>query len=252
MRFNPDDILLLAELNPGYGFKSFIKKMTKSHSYESSVGNQILRIFEIHKNETGIDFYHYLQDTTSHQKVSLPEYLKITGKKSPPSGFGGSGGRLSKLDRKGLRNRNVKILLPPQIFNWSEINPQGSNDITDGTGSTNHWKLIDIKKFISNYEVEMKTIEQIMEEMNLSRNWIIDLIKRIETYDQEGILQEWIDVVHSMYVIRMHRGKGHFDDELMADFRGIFRDYINDPISNEAPSVDDIFWVYNMLLSEEE
>ena len=38
----------------------------------------------------------------------------------------------------------------------------------------------------------------------------------------------------------------------MADFRGIFRDYINDPISNEAPSVDDIFWVYNMLLSEEE
>ena len=54
----------------------------------------------------------------------------------------------------------------------------------------------------------MKTIEQIMEEMNLSRNWIIDLIKRIETYDQEGILQEWIDVIHSMYVIRMHRGKG--------------------------------------------
>ena len=42
------------------------------------------------------------------------------------------------------------------------------------------------------------------------------------------------------------------DDELMAEFRGIFRNYVENPVMTEKPTVEDIVWVYNQLLSEEE
>ena len=37
----------------------------------------------------------------------------------------------------------------------------------------------------------------------------------------------------------------------MMDFRGIFRDYVNDPVKVEAPTIADIDWVYGKLLEEE-
>jgi len=252
LKFNPDDIIQLALNNAGYGFKEFVKKMTGEDKYKSEVVSQILRIFEIHESETEISIYNLLQDTSNHTIVSLPRYLEITGKKYPPSGFGGAGGRTPKPQRKGLMNRNVKIPLPPQNFNWLNISPDGSRIVVEGRGKTNHWKLIDIKKFQLYYEVEMKTIEQIMEIMDLSKTWTLQLIKRMEIYDQENVLEDWVDVIDSMYKVEQHREKGHFEDEIMAEFRGIFRNYVDNPVETEKPSVDDVYWVYNQLLAEEE
>ena len=253
LKFNPDDIIQLALNNQGYGFKEFVKKLGDG-KYEPASKNvsQIMRIFEIHENETGDNIYNLLQDTSNHISVSLPRYLEITGIKYPPPGFGETGGRKPKPKRKGQKKRNVKILLPPQEFNWLNINPNGSRIVVEGRGKTNHWRLIDIKKFQLYYEVEMKTVEQISEIMNISRTWILKLIKRMEIYDQEGVLQEWIDVIDAMYKIESHRGKGHFEDEIMAEFRGIFRNYVDNPLDTERPTVEDIFWVYNQLLAEEE
>jgi hypothetical protein len=255
LKFNPDDIIQLAVQNPGFGFRKFVKLLCGETSRQpsSKAQSQVIRIFEIHELETGVNLYELLQDTSNHNIVSLPDYLRITNSKYPPSGYGqGNGGRTPKPQRKGVKSRNIKIPLPPQIFNWGSIDKNGSRFVVEGRGKTNHWKIIDIKKFMIHYEVEMKTIGQISEIMNLSKAWIINLINKIEIYDGEGILHDWINVVDSIYRVEQNRGKNHFEDELMAEFRGIFRDYIENPLETETPTTDDIFWIYSQLLLEEE
>ena len=91
----------------------------------------------------------------------------------------------------------------------------------------------------------MKTVEQISEIMGISKSWLLKLIDRMNNYDQDGILDEWITVIDTMYKVQTHRGKGHFDDELMAEFRGIFKHYVENPVMTEKPTVEDIVWVYN-------
>ncbi len=36
----------------------------------------------------------------------------------------------------------------------------------------------------------------------------------------------------------------------MIVFRGTFEEYVKDPINNEKPSKEDIFWVFNQLMDE--
>ena len=58
-----------------------------------------MRLFEIHKHETGIDPFEVLQDTTNIKMVTEKEYKRITGRKSTPKGYGRAmGGRPSKAD----------------------------------------------------------------------------------------------------------------------------------------------------------
>ena len=255
LKFNPDDIISLARMNPGYGFRRFVKLLCGELDRPPSSKNisQVMRVFDIHKVETGENLFDSLQDTSNHRIVSLPDYMRITNSKFPPVGYGqGSGGRTPKPLRKGEKGRGIKVPLPPQVFQWGHIDSSGSRFVVEGRGKTNHLKLIDIRKFQSLYEVEMKTVEQISEIMGISKSWLLKLIDRMNNYDQDGILEDWITVIDTMYKVQTHRGKGHFDDELMAEFRGIFRNYVENPVMTEKPTVEDIVWVYNQLLSEEE
>ena len=107
---NPDKVITLAKLNPGYGFSRFVKMVSPKENKQ-----RIFDILEVHKQETE-RFVFYLQDNTI-QNVSMPEYMRITGSRYPPPGYGrGSGGRTSKASMKGEAKRNITIPLPPQEF----------------------------------------------------------------------------------------------------------------------------------------
>jgi len=97
----------------------------------------------------------------------------------------------------------------------------------------------------------MATDDQLAEVFGVSKNWILRFQTMLQDFDLEGVIQDWIRVYGLMYKIQEFRGNSHKNDELMADFRGIFRNYLNDPISEEPPSNDDIIWVFNQLCQEE-
>ena len=81
MKFNPDDIIRLAEANPGFGFNRFMSKLLHGKSSDGSK-LQVMRLFEIHKAETDVDLYAELQDTSRRRMVTMAELKAITGRKS--------------------------------------------------------------------------------------------------------------------------------------------------------------------------
>ena len=62
----------------------------------------------------------------------------------------------------------------------------------------------------------------------------------------------WLNVLIFLWNAQVERGSDHFGDDLMMDLRGIFKDFVKDPIHVEPPTDADLHWVYNQLLSEEE
>jgi len=255
IRFNPDDIIRLALANPGYGYVRFLRMLDSggSNSGKARYRGRVLRLFEIHKLETGIDAYDVLQDNSNHRLVTRGEWKQITGGTFYPSGYGGQGGRIPKPNRVGTRedSTQVRIPLPPQEFYWLDVPKTGSVGYKSGQGQTNHIALRDVRKILHLLDVEMKTENQIIDEFGMSKSWLTNFLEKCKIYEEEDVLEDWIRVLDLMYQVRTHRGFTHQEDELMADFRGIFRDYVNNPIEQEAPSTEDVQWVYNKLLREE-
>ena len=254
MKYNPDDIIKLALGNPGYGFKRFMGILTGSES-RTRGHSQILRLFDLHHKETGVNPYDVLQDTSKLEMVTMKRYTEVTGKSAPPVGFGrGHGGRTTKPKRKTPMNevRQRLVPLPPQIFDYLDVPETGSLDSFSGQGQTNHLMLIDIDKYMNLRNVEMMTEEQIAFELEVSKNWLMRFESFLDQYDQEGIIDDWIRVFRLIYEIQQFRGLTYKSDELMADFRGIFRDYLHEPIGKEPPTNDDIIWVFNQLSMEED
>lgn len=252
MKFNPDDIIRLALANPGYGFKRFMGILTGSTS-RTKRHSQILRLFDLHQKETGVNPYDVLQDSSKLEMVTMKRYTEVTGVRAPPVGFGrGSGGRTPKPNRKKPMDevRNKLVPLPPQTFNYLDVPETGSIDTSSGQGQTNHLMLIDINQYMDLKNVEMKTEEQIASELEVSKNWLMRFESNLDMYDQEGIFDDYIRVFGLMYEIQQFRGMTHKSDELMADFRGIFRDFLHEPIGKEPPTNEDIIWVFNQLSEE--
>ena len=255
MKFNPDDIIKLALSNPGFGFVRFLRMLDSSEKNQGSARNRdrVLRLFDLHKLETEIDVYDVLQDNSNHRLVTRGEWKEATGGRFYPSGYGSMGGRTSKPKRKQNRDdvRQMLIPLPPQEFNWLDVPKTGSHNYESGQGKTNHIVLQDVSRILQLLDVEMKTESQVVEELGLSKSWLTIFLDKCKIYEGEDVLHEWISVLDLMYQVRQHRGKTYREDELMADFRGIFREYVNNPIDHEPPTTGDVQWVYNKLIREE-
>ena len=69
------------------------------------------------KEFTGEDLYELIQSPDYSTKVTEAEYLRITGKKYLPPGYGRSTGNPRKKKSQGGGHHKY-IPLPPQEFNW--------------------------------------------------------------------------------------------------------------------------------------
>ena len=125
--FDPDDVIKLALANTSYGFGNFLREL---YGNKKAKENQTLRLFSIHKSETGTDPFQVLQSTEKLEMVTDKEYKKRTGKSRLPKGTGrGTGGRPSKISEtfgkgtKQAKDNQRNIPFPPQAFDWLNVVP---------------------------------------------------------------------------------------------------------------------------------
>jgi hypothetical protein len=120
-KYSDEEIITLAELNPGFGFDRFVQELYPRSS-RTRPRTWIFALFEDFKNFCGIDLYNLLNDESYSELVSIPEYKEKMGSKYAPRGYGrNAGGRTPKPDRIEEINSNLKVPLPPQDFKWVNI-----------------------------------------------------------------------------------------------------------------------------------
>ena len=110
----------------------------------------------------------------------------------------------------------------------------------------------DFEEVIRMNDEEKMTVGQISSKTGVSERKLTRFLSKMEEYDDHGVAYQWLGVMGQLWRIQQHRGRTHWEDDLMMDIRGIFLDYEKDPINEEPPSVEDVNWVYSQLLSEEE
>ena len=249
--YDPDDIIRLALANRGYGYKRFMGELFSTRWGRKE--SQILRLFEIHKHETGINPFEILQDPSKTRMITREEWNQITGGAPTPRGSGLATARTSKLNRKvGIGTNARNIPLHPQEFHWLDVEEIPEEESVTGQGSTSHMFLMDYAKILELHDLDMKTEKQIAEITGNSLRMISSFFEKLRKYDQEGVADEWLNVLIFLWNAQVERGSDHFGDDLMMDLRGIFKDFVKDPIHVEPPTDADLHWVYNQLLSEEE
>ncbi len=252
--FHPDDIIRLARANRGYGFRRFLKELYGKKRGVAMGGrreSQVLRLFDIHKQETGEDLFGILQDPSKTVMITRQEWMDVTGGASPPRGSGLSTSRKSSLERvSSLGSHSRDIPLPPQDFDWIDVEEVPKDEFVNGSGSTSHKELLDCRAIIRMNDVDMLTERQISERTGYSERIVSRFLKNLVRYDQHGVSNDWVRVQSFLWDAQAERGGDHLSDEIMMDLRGIFRDYLEDPINIEAPTDEDLHWVFDQLKSE--
>ena len=246
-RYHPDDVIRLALGNRGYGFRRFMEQLFGSKSKNES---QILRLFEIHKHETGVNPFEVLQDPSLTKMVTHNEYMKITGRRYAPKGHGRRGNTAGK--KANLDATQGGIPLHPQDFDWLDVAEIPEEEREEWRGVTNHIFLMNYPLVLELHDEKMMTYLQISEQTGHSEKMIEKFFEKLVQYDRDDVANDWVRVLSFLWRVQVERGGDHFQDELMMDIRGIFKDYVNDPVNVEPPTDGDLHWVYNQLLSEEE
>lgn len=115
-KYSDEELIELAFLNPGYGFKRFINYL----SVKDYFVHQLFTEFKEFTNGEE-DLLQVLQDPSYVSLVTREEYRQITGRKYSPPGSGLSTSR----NPGAARGSNAKsIPLPPQEFNWGPYSPR--------------------------------------------------------------------------------------------------------------------------------
>jgi len=112
-KYSDEELIELAYLNPGYGFRRFVSFLSISEKH-------CLGLFSDYKDFTNDeeDLYDHLQNETNGTMVTIEDYREITGRRYSPKGTGLSTSKAPGSKRGG---RLKPIFLPPQIFNWGGI-----------------------------------------------------------------------------------------------------------------------------------
>ena len=119
-KYPDEELIELAFLNPGYGFRRFIDVLMVSENF-------VFDLFIEFKKFVGADPFSCLQDTSNHLIVSFQQYMDITGSKTVPPSFVIRGGGKGRRGAKENSDRIRKAYLPPQEFNWGPYSPRSRN-----------------------------------------------------------------------------------------------------------------------------
>ena len=260
MKYTDEELIQLISLNPGFGLNRMIKQILPDSDADKrrDIRYDIIQLLAEYKKEFGDDLYAEIQNPDFSTLVTGNEYLKITGK-NIPKGHGSRGFR----PKRDARQKITMIPLPPQEFDWGDIlKPQERGTEGSGRYSTES-KAYDAKFRLLFYSpVKLRGFKEIwsayqyvlpVEDYSLvsrfvddcSRNVIVKWLPRMKQFNELGILEEWLEITEQIKTIEE---SGNFPDkEARLAFRGTFEEYVKRPEENEAPSKEDIFWVFNEL-----
>ncbi|MDC0962840.1 hypothetical protein OAR96_01850 [Euryarchaeota archaeon] len=267
MKYSDEELIQLTILNPGFGINRLLKVIFPSSDSDKRQRKRydLIQLFNEYKEEFDENLYDLIQDPDYSTMVTENEYKQITGEKYLPQGryMGRSTSRTSKASDgfgKGYNSRGgaqANIPLPPQDFDWGDILPIyeriDSNSREDNflLRVYSNIKLRDFRKMWDAYQLVLPVKSPTLVSKYLdgdSPNSVIKWIPKMLEYNNENILEEWFEVIETLRIIE---GNNALDDkELKVMFRGTFEDYVKDPINNEKPSKEDIFWVFNQLIEE--
>ena len=258
MKYSDEELIRLVILNPGFGIDRFLKVIYPGSDADKRGRNRyyLTQLLIEYKEEYDDDLYELIQSTEYSTTVTEAEYLRITGKNSLPRGRGrGTGSRLSRAQGGGYHNF---IELSPQNFQWGEILPV--QERTEHSNFDNekfrlrmysNIKLRNFRKMWEAYQLVLPIESPTLVSKYLdgdSPNAVNKWVPKMLEYSDNNILEEWFEVIETLRVIEKNN---HFlDKEIMIVFRGTFEEYVKDPINNEKPSKEDIFWVFNQLMDE--
>ena len=80
-KWGDNDIIYLASINPGYGFRRFVTQLYKGKSDQQRM--VVLQVLNHFKEQTGNDYYDLLQDNSKMETISMAEFIETTGKAVP-------------------------------------------------------------------------------------------------------------------------------------------------------------------------
>jgi len=123
--YSDDELIQLMFLNPGFGFRRFIKEVGRGRD---KLSHRLLDIIEIVKETKGVDLFAHLQNPDSMEKVPAIDWYEHSSTTTSPKGQGRRGNRSSRrqmADRRkaGARNVGAKIKVSLLEFNWGNITP---------------------------------------------------------------------------------------------------------------------------------
>lgn len=111
------EIIYLASLNPGYGFRKFIRTLYTSQTGSERTQMRVLDILQKMKEDTGNDYYEWLQNPDYMQRLSLSDYVAKYGITHVPKYQGRVGGR-------GVPRENSKVTIKTDKsieFQWGRF-----------------------------------------------------------------------------------------------------------------------------------
>lgn len=268
MKYSEDEIINLVYENIGYGFTRFAKEIYygsvegKKSRNASKSESALLVFFSEVKNECDLDLFDMLQETSNHKLLTRQQYREKTGKMTAPSGYGLSSSRTSKLEIKGTRGGvHQKILMPPSQFNWNGIIPiYDARRVDESLDSDRrisrlkfytNVKLRNFRKIWEAYQFVLPITDYSLVSRYLDecpRQAVVKWVPEMCKFQDNNVLDEWFEVTEILQEIE--KNNIIVDKEIMLVFRGTFEEYVKDPINNEKPSKEDIFWVFNQLMDE--
>jgi len=113
------EIIYLASLNPGYGFKNFIGTIynRKQESGNDKTQLRVLDILQKMKEDTGNDYYEWLQNPDYMETMKLGDYVTKHGKQHVPKFQGRHGGRGVPIMNSAIRIKTDKNI----EFQWGKF-----------------------------------------------------------------------------------------------------------------------------------
>jgi|APSaa5957512535_1039671.scaffolds.fasta_scaffold16718_3 hypothetical protein len=219
----------------------------------NEVASKITIILKENEKEFGEDLFGPLQSPEYSEMVTENEYLKITGARFIPRGYGRRGGR----NREGGRiNRNIKhkdtmIPLPPQEFNWGEIEPAESRPSHIERGFKPEYTILNLRfPFSKFWEMWMDGYSrgEISRELEIPYQMVQKWVNRMIIFDKEGTLDEWLEVIEIVTWFNRDRGHESLEDEradsVMLFIHSIVDDYLVSPGDDERPVLKELIDVY--------
>ena len=116
-KYTPDEILHLASINPGYGFREFINKLYNSGGTNNY---KVMALLQEYKESTGIDLYALLQSPDYMVKMHWSDYLEKYGELPNDRLYLLKQERPPK-EKRGLGGKRYSTIMGHPDFNWGDV-----------------------------------------------------------------------------------------------------------------------------------